>query len=301
MFIFFIAFRREKKNREKNIAHRHLPDSPTVHREKSIRVTTENPLFWVDSPPSGAPFAVVSPTPVSPCPDGSNGTFAPPIRRKNERELSILAPPPCLEAINARPRVATTRRLRRAPADESPPSPSPSLLQSSPGGKSAQVCEPVKTRARYPRPKPVSPKPLGLNRSEPNRSELSQPAPSQPSESTRTESTRRVNSVSVDLTTDDVSVNSARDSTDRSSAQPGSSRSVQPRHPVITRSQTAADRDTDLQCSPDQAGKSLWTQVPTLRPRINPYGPEVTPRVAPTPIGPRTTVFTVFPALTGTH
>ncbi|KAL4362204.1 hypothetical protein GQ457_04G019870 [Hibiscus cannabinus] len=30
---------------------------------------------------------------------------------------------------------------------------------------------------------------------------------------------------------------------------------------------------------------SLW--VPTLRPRINPYGPEVTPRVAPTPTGPR--------------
>ncbi|KAL4324896.1 hypothetical protein GQ457_11G024910 [Hibiscus cannabinus] len=30
---------------------------------------------------------------------------------------------------------------------------------------------------------------------------------------------------------------------------------------------------------------SLW--VPTLRPRINPYGPEVTPRVAPTSIGPR--------------
>ncbi|KAL4387171.1 hypothetical protein GQ457_09G012910 [Hibiscus cannabinus] len=28
-------------------------------------------------------------------------------------------------------------------------------------------------------------------------------------------------------------------------------------------------------------------RVPTLRPRINPYGPEVTPRVAPTPIGPR--------------
>ncbi|KAL4385412.1 hypothetical protein GQ457_15G012930 [Hibiscus cannabinus] len=40
---------------------------------------------------------------------------------------------------------------------------------------------------------------------------------------------------------------SARDSADRSSAQPGSSRSVQPRQPVITRSQTAADRDTDLQ------------------------------------------------------
>ncbi|KAK8608651.1 hypothetical protein V6N13_024068 [Hibiscus sabdariffa] len=30
---------------------------------------------------------------------------------------------------------------------------------------------------------------------------------------------------------------------------------------------------------------SLW--VPTLRPRINPYGPEVTPQVAPTPTGPR--------------
>ncbi|KAL4332089.1 hypothetical protein GQ457_07G002600 [Hibiscus cannabinus] len=30
---------------------------------------------------------------------------------------------------------------------------------------------------------------------------------------------------------------------------------------------------------------SLW--VPTLRPRINPYGPEVTPLVAPTPSGPR--------------
>ncbi|KAK8976607.1 hypothetical protein V6N11_057207 [Hibiscus sabdariffa] len=31
----------------------------------------------------------------------------------------------------------------------------------------------------------------------------------------------------------------------------------------------------------------LSLRVPTLRPRINPYGPEVTPRVAPTPIGPR--------------
>ncbi|KAK8512732.1 hypothetical protein V6N12_030148 [Hibiscus sabdariffa] len=38
-----------------------------------------------------------------------------------------------------------------------------------------------------------------------------------------------------------------RDSADRSSAQPGSSRSVQPRQPIITRSQTAADRDKDLQ------------------------------------------------------
>ncbi|KAK8647250.1 hypothetical protein V6N13_120998 [Hibiscus sabdariffa] len=28
-------------------------------------------------------------------------------------------------------------------------------------------------------------------------------------------------------------------------------------------------------------------KVPTLRPRVNPYGPEVTPRVAPTPTGPR--------------
>ncbi|KAK8651487.1 hypothetical protein V6N13_141088 [Hibiscus sabdariffa] len=37
------------------------------------------------------------------------------------------------------------------------------------------------------------------------------------------------------------------DSADRSSAQPGPSRSVQPRQPVITRSQTAADRDTDPQ------------------------------------------------------
>ncbi|KAK8655193.1 hypothetical protein V6N13_107783 [Hibiscus sabdariffa] len=38
-----------------------------------------------------------------------------------------------------------------------------------------------------------------------------------------------------------------RDSTDHSSAQPGSSRSVQPRQPIVTRSQTAADRDTDPQ------------------------------------------------------
>ncbi|KAK8716841.1 hypothetical protein V6N13_044138 [Hibiscus sabdariffa] len=38
-----------------------------------------------------------------------------------------------------------------------------------------------------------------------------------------------------------------RDSADRSSAQPVSSRSVQPRQPIITRSQTAADRDTDPQ------------------------------------------------------
>ncbi|KAK9028010.1 hypothetical protein V6N11_067825 [Hibiscus sabdariffa] len=30
---------------------------------------------------------------------------------------------------------------------------------------------------------------------------------------------------------------------------------------------------------------SLW--VPTLRPRVNPYGPKVTPWVAPTPTGPR--------------
>ncbi|KAK9017043.1 hypothetical protein V6N11_079530 [Hibiscus sabdariffa] len=38
-----------------------------------------------------------------------------------------------------------------------------------------------------------------------------------------------------------------RDSADRSSAQPGPSRSVQSRHPIITRSQTAADRDTNPQ------------------------------------------------------
>ncbi|KAK8991159.1 hypothetical protein V6N11_062183 [Hibiscus sabdariffa] len=31
----------------------------------------------------------------------------------------------------------------------------------------------------------------------------------------------------------------------------------------------------------------LSLRVPTLRPRINPYGPEVAPRVAPTPTGPR--------------
>ncbi|KAK8562865.1 hypothetical protein V6N12_010929 [Hibiscus sabdariffa] len=37
------------------------------------------------------------------------------------------------------------------------------------------------------------------------------------------------------------------DSADRSTAQPGPSRSVQPRHPVVTRSQTATDRDTDHQ------------------------------------------------------
>ncbi|KAK8534011.1 hypothetical protein V6N12_047411 [Hibiscus sabdariffa] len=37
---------------------------------------------------------------------------------------------------------------------------------------------------------------------------------------------------------------------------------------------------------------SLW--VPTLRPRVNPYGPKVTPWVAPTPTGPRTTVSTIF-------
>ncbi|KAL4368427.1 hypothetical protein GQ457_05G034660 [Hibiscus cannabinus] len=30
-----------------------------------------------------------------------------------------------------------------------------------------------------------------------------------------------------------------------------------------------------------------YFEVPTLRPRINPYGPEVTPRVAPTPTRPR--------------
>ncbi|KAK9029045.1 hypothetical protein V6N11_026171 [Hibiscus sabdariffa] len=39
----------------------------------------------------------------------------------------------------------------------------------------------------------------------------------------------------------------ARDSADRSSAQPSSSRSVQPRQPIIIRSQTAADRDADPQ------------------------------------------------------
>ncbi|KAK8619690.1 hypothetical protein V6N13_135972 [Hibiscus sabdariffa] len=39
----------------------------------------------------------------------------------------------------------------------------------------------------------------------------------------------------------------SRDSADRSSAQPGSSRPVQPRHPVVTRSQTVVDRDTDHQ------------------------------------------------------
>ncbi|KAK8655769.1 hypothetical protein V6N13_108335 [Hibiscus sabdariffa] len=38
-----------------------------------------------------------------------------------------------------------------------------------------------------------------------------------------------------------------RDTTDRSSAQPGPSRSVQSRQPIITRSQTASDRDTDPQ------------------------------------------------------
>ncbi|KAL4339630.1 hypothetical protein GQ457_08G024010 [Hibiscus cannabinus] len=38
----------------------------------------------------------------------------------------------------------------------------------------------------------------------------------------------------------------------------------------------------------------IGSKVPTLRPRINPYGPEVTPRVAPTPTGPRTNVFTIF-------
>ncbi|KAL4324949.1 hypothetical protein GQ457_11G031350 [Hibiscus cannabinus] len=38
---------------------------------------------------------------------------------------------------------------------------------------------------------------------------------------------------------------------------------------------------------------SLW--VPTLRPRINPYGPEVTPRVAPTPIGPRVSPYGCIP------
>ncbi|KAL4385265.1 hypothetical protein GQ457_15G024470 [Hibiscus cannabinus] len=97
-----------------------------------------------------------------------------------------------------------------------------------------------------------------------------------------------------------------RDSSDRSSAQPSSSRAVQPRQAVITRSHTAVDRKVGphmgiyygsiymkyCRCSPDQACKSLWTQViigymPTLRPRINPYGPEVTLRVAPTPTGPR--------------
>ncbi|KAL4379576.1 hypothetical protein GQ457_02G030010 [Hibiscus cannabinus] len=94
----------------------------------------------------------------------------------------------------------------------------------------------------------------------------------------------------------------ARESAHRSSAQPGSSRSVQPRQPIITRSHTAADRDTDLHmfsgsyllycllfqnyCMPTDFPDLLFT-VPTLRPRINPYGPEVTHRVAPTPFGPR--------------
>ncbi|KAL4377463.1 hypothetical protein GQ457_02G040250 [Hibiscus cannabinus] len=37
----------------------------------------------------------------------------------------------------------------------------------------------------------------------------------------------------------------------------------------------------------------------TLRPRINPYGLVVTPRVAPTPTRPRTIIFTIFLHLLG--
>ncbi|KAK8623620.1 hypothetical protein V6N13_064987 [Hibiscus sabdariffa] len=97
-----------------------------------------------------------------------------------------------------------------------------------------------------------------------------------------------------------------RDSTDRSSAQPGSPRSVQPRQPssldprlllTVTRirSDTSACSLVTVHCYKLlndfliycllKYMLSLW--VPTLWPRVNPYGPKVTPWVAPKPVGPR--------------
>ncbi|KAK8575764.1 hypothetical protein V6N12_063423 [Hibiscus sabdariffa] len=67
-----------------------------------------------------------------------------------------------------------------------------------------------------------------------------------------------------------------------------------------------SDCSVILRYSPDPADKSLWTQVilglvPMLRPRINPYEPEVTPRVAPTPtgLGARVSPYGMAPTPTG--